>query len=129
MHEFTYYRAGSAASHLQPTDIPGDYVARARVFHTSGITQAISASAAETAEVAINQARARNLIISYDANIRQQISRLKRYFSPQVAETILRSDDDSSFKAIGARSQWSSWICAGSPPFLTVLSPKRSWSC
>ncbi len=91
VHEFTYYRAGSAASYLQPTDIPGDYVARARVFHTSGITQAISASAAETAQVAIIQARARNLIISYDANIRPKLRSLSSLRA--VFEAIIPSVD------------------------------------
>ncbi len=98
-HEFTYYRAGSAASHLQPTDIPVDYVDRARVFHTSGITQAISASAAETAKVAITQARTCNLTISYDANIRpklQPLSSLRAAFEatiPSVDIVFLSGED------------------------------------
>lgn len=72
-HSFTYYRAGSAASRLSPADLDAGYLSAARVLHTSGITQAISGSARETAVEAMRLARAREVIVSYDANVRPRL--------------------------------------------------------
>jgi 2-dehydro-3-deoxygluconokinase len=72
-HSFTYYRAGSAASRLSPTDLDAGYLGASRVFHTSGITQAISASARECATEAMRVARARGVLVSYDANVRPRL--------------------------------------------------------
>src|SRR5579883_3209212 len=57
-HQFTYYRAGSAASRVTPADVSAAAIAGARILHLSGISQAISESAAATAAEAIAQARA-----------------------------------------------------------------------
>src|SRR5262249_16745282 len=48
-HEFTFYRTGSAASRITKTEIPEEYVARAKFFEASAISQAIS----ETANAAV----------------------------------------------------------------------------
>lgn len=72
-HSFTYYRAGSAASRLQPSDLTAEALGAARIFHTSGITQAISASAAAAADAAIALARAGGLTVSFDANVRPRL--------------------------------------------------------
>ena len=42
-HEFSYLRAGSAASRMEPATLPVDVIRGARVLHVSGISQAISA--------------------------------------------------------------------------------------
>ena len=55
-HVFSYMRAGSAASRMVPEDVPADYVRNAKVFHASGISQAISSSAADAVFAAINSA-------------------------------------------------------------------------
>ena len=72
-HSFTYYRAGSAASRLSPADLDAGYLSAARVLHTSGITQAISGSARETAVEAMRVARAQGVTVSYDANVRPRL--------------------------------------------------------
>ncbi|MGB4678235.1 MAG: sugar kinase [Aggregatilineales bacterium] len=69
-HNFTYYRENSAASHLQVEDIPASYIAKARVFHVSGISQAISESALQAVEWGIQKAREAGVVVSYDPNIR-----------------------------------------------------------
>ena len=46
-HEFSYMRAGSAASRIGETDLPVDRIRATRILHISGISQAISSSAAE----------------------------------------------------------------------------------
>lgn len=75
-HSFTYYRAGSAASRLSPADLDAGYLSAARVLHTTGITQAISGSARETAVEAMRVARAQGVIVSYDANVRPRLMAL-----------------------------------------------------
>src|SRR5437763_6918177 len=53
-HTFSYLRAGSAASRMQPADIPPTLIERTRSLHVSGISQAISASAGDRVSNAIN---------------------------------------------------------------------------
>ena len=68
-HVFSYLRAGSAASRLAPRDLPA-FVARASIVHASGITLAISRSAADTALAAFRAARGK---ISFDSNLRLKL--------------------------------------------------------
>ncbi len=68
--EFTYYRAGSAASFLEPADIDPDYIGSARVVYASGITQAISKSARAAVLEAFRIARERNVVTAFDTNLR-----------------------------------------------------------
>jgi 2-dehydro-3-deoxygluconokinase len=77
-HEFSYLRAGSAASRLTEADIPADYVGAARLLHVSGISQAISSSAADAVFAAIDIARRRKVLISYDTNLRLKLWPLQR---------------------------------------------------
>ena len=69
-HHFSYRRAGSAASRMQPADLPTGLIASARYLHVSGISQAISDSAAQTVAQAIAQARAAGTAVSFDPNLR-----------------------------------------------------------
>ena len=68
--EFTYYRAGSAASCLEPADIDPEYIGSARVVYASGITQAISKSARAAVLEAFRIARERNVVTAFDTNLR-----------------------------------------------------------
>lgn len=77
-HVFSYRRAGSAASRLSPANLPGALIAEAEVLHLSGITQAISLSAADAGFAAIAQARAAGTLVAYDANLRRQLWPLER---------------------------------------------------
>lgn len=100
-HEFTYYRAGSAASRLQASDIDPEYLARAKIFHTSGITHAISPSAAAAADAAIVLARQQHLTISYDANVRpklRELSSLRATFEAVInsVHVVFLSTEDAS---------------------------------
>ncbi|WP_246150225.1 sugar kinase [Agromyces intestinalis] len=65
-----YYRAGSAAAHLVPADADAVDLAGIRVLHVSGITAAISASAAEFLDRLIDRARAAGVLVSFDVNHR-----------------------------------------------------------
>ena len=67
---FTYYRRGDAAATLEPADIPADYLARARMVHISGITQAISPSARAAVRRVLELCAALGVPVSYDPNFR-----------------------------------------------------------
>ncbi len=56
-HSFTYMRKGSAASLMSPADLPQEYISGARILHVSGISQAISATAADTVFAAMDICR------------------------------------------------------------------------
>ena len=68
--EFTYYRAGSAASFLEPADIDPDYIGSASVVYASGITQAISQSSRAAVLEAFRIAREHNVTTAFDTNLR-----------------------------------------------------------
>ena len=77
-HTFTYLRAGSAASLVQPSDVPTQLIERAKYLHVSGISQAISASATDTVFHAIRIAKAAGVKVSYDPNLRLKLWPLDR---------------------------------------------------
>lgn len=72
-HVFTYRRAGSAASRMTPAGLDPALIASARFLHASGISQAISDSAAETVAAAIAMARRAGVSVSYDTNFRPRL--------------------------------------------------------
>jgi 2-dehydro-3-deoxygluconokinase len=82
-HAFTYFRAGSAASRITPADMPEAAIRNAKIFHLSGISQAISGSAADAGFHAIAVARAAGVRISYDTNLR-----LRLWDAPRAAAVI-----------------------------------------
>ena len=73
-HVFSYLRAGSAASRLTPADLP-DFIESARFVHASGISMAISASAANTVLAAFRKAKGE---IAFDPNLRLKLWPLER---------------------------------------------------
>ncbi|GHE84823.1 ribokinase [Amycolatopsis deserti] len=65
-----YYRRGSAASRLSPSDIEPSVVAEADVLHVSGITAALGPGPRETLDHVIGLARAAGTRVSFDVNYR-----------------------------------------------------------
>ena len=84
-HVFTYRRKDSAASLMTPADLTPELIADARFLHASGISQAISASAAETVAAAIAMAKARGVSVSFDTNFRP------RLWSAEAARPVIES--------------------------------------
>lgn len=74
-HVFTYRRKGSAASLMTPSDLTSAVITQAKFLHVSGISQAISASAAETVAAAITLAKGAGAAISFDTNFRPRLWR------------------------------------------------------
>lgn len=77
-HEFSYRRAGSAASRMRPSELPLSVICGASVLHVSGISQAISDSACDACFAAIDAAHAAGVKISYDTNLRLKLWPLPR---------------------------------------------------
>ena len=73
IQEVTYYRSNSAATLLKPSDIPADIFTNAKLFHTSGISLAISTSSRETALAAIKKAKEQGILVSFDVNHRTRL--------------------------------------------------------
>ncbi|MGA8113355.1 MAG: sugar kinase [Actinocatenispora sp.] len=65
-----YYRAGSAASRLAPSDVDETLVRGARILHVTGITPALSSSARAAVRAAVETARAAGVQVSLDFNYR-----------------------------------------------------------
>jgi 2-dehydro-3-deoxygluconokinase len=100
-HEFSYLRAGSAASRMQPAQLPAALLRSARLVHASGISQAISASACDSVFAAFEIARAAGAIVTYDPNVRRKrwpLARAKAVVMATVAMCAwcLPSEDDAA---------------------------------
>jgi len=68
-----YDRAHSAASLMTPSDFDWSVLDQARHLHLTGITPALSATALETTDRAIAEARRRGKTISFDVNYRARL--------------------------------------------------------
>jgi 2-dehydro-3-deoxygluconokinase len=86
-HEFSYLRAGSAASQMTPqwlgtaqggTASPADVIAASTILHLSAITLAISPNACDTAFAAMLHARASGTRVAFDSNLRLKLWPLAR---------------------------------------------------
>jgi 2-dehydro-3-deoxygluconokinase len=80
----TYYRHGSAGSHLSPDDLPDGVVEAAGVLHLTGITPALGPGPADAVREAVRRARAAGVPVSVDLNYRS------RLWPPAVAAPVFR---------------------------------------
>lgn len=99
-HEFTFARAGSAASRMTPADIPQRYIGSARIFETSAITQAIGADTGEAVFHAMAVARRHGVWIAYDTNLRLRLWPLERARpaieeASALADLVFTSDEEA----------------------------------
>jgi len=75
-HHFSYARAGSAASRMQPQDLQGPWqelIAHSHWLHVSGISMAISPSACATVLAAMRWAREVGTRVCLDVNLRLRL--------------------------------------------------------
>lgn len=77
-HEFSYFRAGSASSLMGPDDLPKEALKAAKILHVSGISQAISATAADAVFRAIEIVKQAGGRVSYDSNLRLKLWPIER---------------------------------------------------
>jgi len=90
-HEFTYLRAGSAASRIGPANLPRAVLGDTRLLHVSGISQAISTTACDAVLEAIDIARSAGALVSFDSNLRLKLWPLARARAV-ITETIRMCD-------------------------------------
>ncbi|MEM1286712.1 MAG: sugar kinase, partial [Pseudomonadota bacterium] len=97
---FFYARQGSAASHFGPEDLPEQTIAKAKVLHVTGVSQAISQCMREAVRRAAEVAKSHHTLVSYDLNIRPKLWSLEDAkacvdgFLP-LADIVLPSDDEA----------------------------------
>lgn len=99
-HEFTYFRRGSAASRVVTSDLDLDYIRGAQVFHTSGITQAISPSCREAVAAVATEVQGADTWFTYDPNIRLKLwsldtARATVLRTMRLADVVMPSLDDA----------------------------------
>ncbi|WP_086729608.1 sugar kinase, partial [Streptomyces carpinensis] len=68
-----YYRAGSAGSRLSLADVTADALDGAALLHVTGITPALSTTAADAVRYAVEAARERGTTVSFDVNLRTRL--------------------------------------------------------
>ena len=98
-HHFHFFRSGSAASRLTPAAMPLERVRAAQVFHLSGISLALSASACDAGLAAMEAARAAGARVSFDTNLRLKLwpaarARAVMTEAMRLADICLPSFDD-----------------------------------
>lgn len=71
--EFSYRRAGSAASRIELGDTDLACIASARMLLLSGITQAVSVAGERATRQAADVARASNVLVAFDPNYRPRL--------------------------------------------------------
>lgn len=74
-----YYRKWSAASHMKPNDIEESYFENCKIFHITGITPVLSQSCKDTIIKSIEFARKKNVLVSFDPNIRKKLWKNQDY--------------------------------------------------
>jgi len=88
-----YDRTGSAIAEARPGDLDWDAAFKgASWFHLTGITPAISQSAAELSLEAVRAARAKGLTVSCDLNYRKNLWKYGRN-APEVMAELMKSVD------------------------------------
>lgn len=79
----SYYRAGSAGSTLSATEAAASVAEAPRILHVTGITPALSPSAADAVAVAVRAARVAGTLVSVDINYRSKL------WTPEQARPVL----------------------------------------
>lgn len=69
----SYYRSGSAGSRLQPADVDSVPLEDVALLHVTGITPALSGTAAEAVHALVSRARVAGIAISFDVNHRASL--------------------------------------------------------
>ena len=106
----TYYRRGSAASHMDEGDVDEEFISGAGHLHLTGITPALSDSCGRAVRKAFGFARSSGLGLSFDTNIRPKlwkdlptaVSVISTYLASRIVFTN-EEDLDILFPGLGFR--------------------------
>lgn len=101
-----YARTDSAGSRLSPADIDPADIADAAILHVTGITSALSASAAAAVDAAVDIAAASGVPVSFDVNHRASLWRGRDaaavYRRLAARATIVFAGEDEASLIVGA---------------------------
>jgi 2-dehydro-3-deoxygluconokinase len=96
-----YDRANSAMAKIKPGEVAWDEIFKeARAFHTTGITPALSSSAAEATKEAVRKAKEHGLLVSIDLNYRARLwsqEEARRVMTElvQMADILITTEEDA----------------------------------
>ena len=101
-----YYRTGSAGSRLARTDVEGIDIAGFALVHVTGITPALSPSAADAVDVLIARARDADVPVSFDVNHRSRLwhdssAAIERYRGLAAFADIVFASEDEAAMLVG----------------------------
>jgi sugar/nucleoside kinase (ribokinase family) len=99
-----YYRAGSAGSRLSVAELDLDYLSRTAIFHTTGISLAVSGQLAEAAATAGARAAAAGARRSFDVNYRAKLWTADE--ARPAVEAALANSDIAFCSLEDARALW-----------------------
>ncbi|WP_281974527.1 sugar kinase [Halobacillus litoralis] len=98
-----YYRHQSAASLMEPVDLPDSYISSAKILHITGITPALSESCQDAIFHAIHLAKEAGRTVVFDPNIRYKLwgnkEEAKQVLNriAELADIILPGVDEAAF--------------------------------
>lgn len=105
-----YLRAGSAGSRLGPEDVDPELIAAADLVHVTGITPALSDTAAAAVDRACDLARRSGVAISLDVNHRTQL-----WSGRSARAALLPLPVEPTSSSVGGTSSRSSWTYPPTP--------------
>lgn len=117
--EATYLRKGSAASTITPADIDLELMRASRWLHTTGITCAISPTAAEAVRFALSKSRELGVARSLDLNIRRKL------WSEEQARTVLAPLIHGLDLLIGGEDEYAAILGEWNPQKALALAHAR----
>lgn len=133
-HAFSYARRHSAATGLTAADIPDSLLARTRILHASGISLAISSSAANATLSAMERAADVGVMVCFDPNVRPSLwpmpmARALVGAAARLCDLFLPGVDDLRLLAgVSTPEEGLAW-CRAQGVKTTVLKdgPRRVW--
>ncbi len=130
-HTFSYLRKNSAASRFCVDDLPVAMLQSTRFFYTSGITEAISASAREAVFTAIDLARRAGAKVVFDTNFRPALWSVDeareaiRSTIPLTDYLLLSLEDAQSLTGLAEPDPILDWcVAAGARVAILKLGPE-----
>jgi 2-dehydro-3-deoxygluconokinase len=118
--EASYLRKGAAASLMTPGDLDQKVIAQSRWLHATGITCAISASAAATAAAGLELARKHGIKKSFDLNIRRKL------WSEEEARAVLEPIARDVDLLIGGADEYCAIFCTSDPQEALAIAASRN---
>ncbi|MDO5638232.1 MAG: sugar kinase, partial [Myroides sp.] len=87
-----YFRKGSAASYLSPTDLNKTYCATAKHLHITGVVAAISESSYQLSDYFVDFMRSEGKTISFDPNLRPSLWKNAEIMKKRINHLAFKSD-------------------------------------